>query len=77
MLRAIVLTKRDSLADAGAKDYQSRCHASVEEVRGIYSSEPLEGYTAALGTKVRTVDVQATVIALQQKSLIDRLGHGA
>ena len=46
-------------------------------MRGIYSYEALEGYTAALGTEVRTVDVQATVIALQQKSLIHRLGHGA
>lgn len=45
-------------------------------MRGIYSYEALEGYTAALGTEVRTVDVQATVIALQQKSLIHRLGHG-
>ena len=46
-------------------------------MRGIYSYEALEGYTAALGTEVRTVDVQAAVIAVQQKSLIHRLGHGA
>lgn len=32
---------------------------------------------AVLGTEVRTDEVQATVLALQQKNLIRRMGHGS
>jgi hypothetical protein len=88
MLRAIVWTKRDSLADRELTALEDlgplaqRIFSRIathegEEARGIYSAEALEGYTAALGTEVRTEDVQTTVIALQQKNLIHRIGHGA
>jgi hypothetical protein len=45
-----------------------------------YRSRPANvaaGYTAALGTEVRTDEVQATVLALQHKNLIRRMGHGS
>ncbi len=88
MLRAIVWTKRESLADrelAVLEDLgplAQRIFGRIathegEETRGIYSNEALEGYTAALGTEVRTDEVQTTVIALQQKNLIRRMGHGS
>jgi hypothetical protein len=88
MLRAVVWTKRASLADrelAVLEDLGplAQCIFSRiashegEEARGIYSNEALEGYTAALGTEVRTDEVQATVLALQQKNLIRRMGHGS
>ena len=88
MFRAIVWTKRDSLADRELTALEDlgplaqRIFSRIathegEEARGIYSSEALEGYTAALGTEVRTEDVQTTVIALQHKNLIHRMGHGA
>ena len=88
MFRAIVWTKRDSLADREfsaleelgplAQSIFSRIATHEgEEARGIYSIEALETYTAALGTEVRTEEVQTTVIALQQKNLIRRMGHGS
>ncbi len=88
MLRAIVWTKRDSLADRelsaledlgplAQRIFNRIATHEGEEARGIYSAEALEAYTAALGTEVRTEEVQATVIALQQKNLIHRMGRGS
>lgn len=48
-----------------------------EEARGIYSNEALESYAAATGTEVRTEEVQTTVIAMQEESLIRRTGRGS
>lgn len=88
LFRAIVWTKRDSLADRELSALEDlgplaqRIFSRIashegEEARGIYSTEALEAYTAALGTEVRTEEVQTTVIALQQKNLIRRMGHGS
>jgi hypothetical protein len=88
MLRAVVWTKRESLADRelavledlgplAQRIFSRIASHEGEETRGIYSNEALEGYTAALGTEVRTDEVQATVLALQHKNLIRRMGHGA
>jgi len=40
------------------------------------SAEPGHGHRAA-AAKVRSDEVQTTVIALQQKNLIRRMGHGS
>ena len=88
MLRAIVWTKGDSLADrelsaledlgpVAQRIFNRIAAHEGEEARGLYSTEALGAYTAALWTKVRTDDVQTTVNALQQKNLIHRMGHGA
>lgn len=88
MLRAVVWTKRASLADRelavledlgplAQRIFSRIASHEGEEARGIYSNEALEDYTAALGTEVRADEVQTTVIALQQKNLIRRMGHGA
>src|SRR5487761_1857984 len=88
MLRAVVWTKRESLADRelavledlgplAQRIFSRIASHEDEDARGIYSNEALEGYTTALGTEVRTDEVQATVLALQQKNLIRRMGHGS
>ena len=88
MLRAIVWTKRNSLADrelSALEDlgplaqliFNRIATHEGEEARGLYSTEALEAHTVALGAEVRTEEVQAMVIALQQKNLIRRMGRGS
>ena len=85
--RGIVWAKRDSLADlelAALEDlgplaqlvFNRIAAHDGDEARGIYSSDALEGYRAALGQDLRTEEVQTTVVALLEKNLICRTARG-
>ncbi len=85
--RGIVWAKRDSLADrelAALEDlgplaqlvFNRIAAHDGDEARGIYSSEALEAYRAALGPDLRTEEVQTTVVALLEKNLICRTARG-
>ena len=88
LFRGIIFAKRDSLAerelgaleDLGALAqliFNRIATHEGEQARGIYSNEALTSYSEAMGTEVRTEDVQTTVIAMQEKNLIRRQGRGA